>query len=172
MNRIMARLLAIAVSVWGCSDQPTNSHSNLASSGMVGVWQDKVAITDRYRAYLVLRPDGTFLSRQVATFAPDNRAFYMDNVGKFSLSADGKTVNYFDMGRPEDVDCSAFTNPKGVEVKSGLAFVDKELRLDFTSVMTRKFGTSFPAIQYYTPIAELPPLPQGAEPRCHPIVTI
>lgn len=174
MNRTMTKLLTMAIAAWlaSCSDEPTRPNDNVASSGMVGVWQDKVAVTDLYRAYLVLRADGTFLSRQVATFKPDNKVFYMDNVGKFSLSADGKTVNYFSMGRPEGVDCSAFKNPDGVQVNSGMAFFDKELRLDFTKVMTRKFGTSFPAIQSYTPIAELPPLPEGAEPKCHPIVTI
>lgn len=156
----------------GCAENPSSTASNLAGSPMVGVWKDRVSVSDLYRAYLVLRPDGSFLSRQVATFTQQQMAFVMDNTGKYRLTADGSKVEFFAMGRPDGVDCSDFQNPEGVKVIAGLSFFGQELRLDFTEVMTAKFGTSYPAVQGYEPIAELPPAPPGALLRCHPIVTI
>lgn len=177
MNTLKKQRLAMAVALVAmvgvsCSAKPTDPQKDAAGRRMVGAWQDKAVVNERYRAYLLLRADGSFLSRQVVSFPNGNKTLYMDNVGKYSLAPDGKTVNYYDMGRQEGLDCSAFTSSQGVNVNSGLAVVGQELRLDFTDAMAKKFGSRFPAIQSYEPIGELPPLPAGAEPRCHPIVTI
>lgn len=164
------------------STDPNSASSSKVSSGdllrasrIVGVWQSKFSVPGIYVEYLVLRADGSFLTRHVTTASKEKKAFHQENTGKYTLSADGKTAYFTQMKRPPVPDCSAFGDPNGPDGKgasSGIALVGKVLRLDFSELQQRKIGTTDNAIRAFIAIDSLPPLPKGSEPFCHPVTTI
>lgn len=159
----------------GAPASKVSSGNHLRASRIVGVWQSKFSVPGIYVEYLVLKADGTFLTRHVTTATKGKRAFHQENTGKFALSPDGKTAFFTQMKRPSVPDCSAFGDPNGPDgrgASSGIALVGTVLRLDFSELQQRKIGTTDNAIRAYIAIDALPPLPKESEPFCHPVTTI
>lgn len=159
----------------GTEAPKVSSGNQLRASRIVGVWQSKFSVPGIYVEYLVLKADGSFMTRHVTTATKDKRAFHQENSGKFALSADGKTAFFTQMKRPPVPDCSTFDDPNGPDGKgasSGIALVGGVLRLDFSELQKKKIGTTDNAIRAFTAIDSLPSLPKESEPFCHPVTTI